>query len=80
MMTRANLRLLTAHVLIPFLTRAGLGALLLYGIYCLDVGDMRTMLAARGGNILDIGLVPLASAFAALAIGTDQAMGFLIEN
>ncbi len=79
-MTRANLRLLTAHVLIPFATGAGLGALLLYGIYWLDVGGMRTMLTASGGSILDIGLVPFACAFGALAIGTNQAMELLIED
>lgn len=79
-MTRANLKLLTAHVLIPFATGAGLGSLLLCGIYCLDVGGMRTMLTASGGSILDIGLIPFACAFGALAIGTNQAVGFLIEN
>jgi hypothetical protein len=79
-MTRVDLRFLTAHVLIPFATGAGLGALFLIGIYYLDVGGMCTMMTANGGSILDIGLVPFACAFGALAIGTNQAMGLLIDN
>lgn len=79
-MTRPDLRFLTSHILVPFATVAGLGVLPLCGIYYLDVGGMRTMMTASGSNILDIALVPFACAFGALAIGTNQAMGFLTDN
>ncbi|QWG16325.1 hypothetical protein KMZ68_14950 [Bradyrhizobium sediminis] len=79
-MSRTNLRLLTAHVAIPFATGAGLGAFFLCAVYYLDVGSMRTLVTASGGSILDIGLIPIACAFGSLAIGTNQAIGFLIDN
>ncbi len=79
-MTRADLGLPAAHVLISFATAAGPGALLLYGSYCLDVGAMRTMLAVSGSGIHDIGLVPFACAFGALATGTSQATGSSHRN
>ena len=74
------MRLLFAHVIIPFATGAGLGAFFLYAIYGLDVGGTRTLLTASGADVFDLGLVPFASAFGALAIGTNQAMTFLTEN
>ena len=79
-MNVTNLRLLVVHIVIPFVTGAGLGAVFLGPIYWLDVGGMRTLLAASGGDILEIGLVPVACAFGALAIGTNQAIGSLREN
>jgi hypothetical protein len=79
-MNRANPRLLIAHVVIPFATGAGLGSFFLCAIYYLDLGGMRTLLAASGGNILDLGLIPFACAFGSLAIGTNQAMALLIES
>ena len=77
-MTLAKLRALVIHIVVPFLTGAGLGTFFLGAIYWLDVGGMRTLLTANGGNIL--GLIPVACAFGALAIGTNQAIGFLMEN
>jgi hypothetical protein len=77
---RADLGLFIAHVAIPFATGAGLGTFFVGAIYYLDVGGMRTMLAASGVGILEIGLIPIAFAFGALAIGTKQAMGFLIDT
>ncbi len=41
---------------------------------------MRTLLAASGGDFLDLDLIPFACAFGSLAIGTNQAMTFLIET
>jgi len=79
-MSLKNLRLLVNHIVIPFVTGAALGTAFLGAIYWLDMGGMRTLLAANGGSILDVGLVPVACAFGALAIGTNQAMGFLTEN
>ena len=79
-MGRKNLRLLIAHVIIPFATGAGLGAFFLLAVYYLDVGGMRTLVAASGGNILDLGLMPISCAFGSLAIGTNQAMEFLVNN
>lgn len=79
-MSLANLKPLVIHIVVPFLTGAGLGTFFLGAIYWLDVGGMRTLLTANGGNILDIGVIPVACAFGALAIGTNQAIGFLMEN
>ena len=77
-MSLANLRPLVIHVVVPFLTGAGLGTFFLGAIYWLDVGGMLTLLTANGGNILDIGLIPVACALGALAIGTNQAIGWVI--
>lgn len=79
-MDRTNLRLLVAHVVIPFATGAGLGTFFLWSIYYLDVAGMRTLLAAGGGDFLDLDLIPFACAFGSLAIGTNQAMTFLLET
>lgn len=79
-MSRTNLKLLIAHVAIPFATGAALGALFLVAVYYLDVGGMRTLVTASGGYLLDLGLIPFACAFGSLGIGTNQAMGFLIDN
>ena len=78
--TRSGLRLLLAHLIIPFATGAGLGALFLCTIYYLDMGGIRTLVAASGGNILDIGLIGFACAFGTMAIGTNQAIAFIVEN
>jgi hypothetical protein len=64
----------------PFAMGAGFGVVFLLSIYGLDLGGIRTLLAANGGSILDFGVLSLVSAFGALAIGTNQAMTFLLNN
>lgn len=41
---------------------------------------MRMLLAASGGDFLDLDPIPFACAFGSLAIGTNQAMTFLLET
>ncbi len=41
---------------------------------------MRKPVTASGGNILDLGLLPISCAFGSLAIGTHQALGFLVDD
>jgi len=76
-MSRADLRSLLFHIAAPFATGAALGSIFMCSIYLLDIGGMRSMLAASGGSIFDLGLIPVACAFGSLAIGT---MEFLVDN
>ena len=73
------MKLLASLVVIPFATGAGLSAIFLFTIYYLDVGSIRSSLAASSGDIFDLGLVPFTTAFGALAVGTNQAIMFLTE-
>ena len=75
-MSRADLKFLLSHILIPFATGAALGSVFMCSIYLLDIGGMRSMLASNGGGIFELGLIPVACAFGSLAIGT---MEFLID-
>ena len=76
-MSRADVKFLLFHIAVPFATGAALGSVFMCSIYLLDIGGMRSMLAASGGGVFDLGLIPVACAFGSLAIGT---MEFLVDN
>ncbi len=51
---------------------ASLGLLFMLALYLLDVGGMRSLLIGTGASLLDVGLIPVALAFCALAIGAEE--------
>jgi hypothetical protein len=71
-MNRERLASVSANVLIPFIMGASLGLLFMLALYLLDVGGMRSLLIKTGATLLDVGLIPVALAFGALAIGTKE--------
>lgn len=74
-MSGADLKFLLFHIAVPFATGAALGSVFMCSIYLLNIGGMRSMLAASGGSIFDLGLIPVACAFGSLAIGTMEFRG-----
>ncbi|WP_315783876.1 MULTISPECIES: hypothetical protein [unclassified Bradyrhizobium] len=46
--------------------------LFMLALYLLDVGGMRSLLIGTGASLLDVGLIPVALAFCALAIGAEE--------
>lgn len=79
-MTREALRPVFVHIIVPFAMGAGFGVIFLLSVYGMDLGGIRTLLAANGGSVLDFGVLSLVGAFGALAIGTNQAMRFLLDD
>jgi hypothetical protein len=79
-MTREALRPVLVHIIIPFAMGAGFGVFFLLTVYGLDLGGIRTLFAVNGGSVLDSGVLSLVGVFGALAIGTNQAIAFLLND
>jgi len=68
------------NLIIPFLTGFCLGMVLCFGLYLMDVGGLRGLLASSHAGVdLTIELIRFAGAFGVMSVATHFGVGLVVD-
>jgi len=68
------------NLIIPFLTGSCLGMVLCFGLYLMDVGDLRGLVvSSQAGADLVAELIRFAGAFGVLSVATHFGLGLVVD-